>query len=98
MPLFVVHALDKAKTGAEIRAKNRSSHLEWAGKLGDKLRSGGPLMSDDGKQMIGSMLIIDYEDLTSLNAHLRTDPYAIGGLFERVDVHEFKWLLGKVRN
>ena len=94
MPLFVVHAIDKAETGPAIRAENRPAHLEWARTMGDKLRVGGPLLSEDGKQMIGSLLIIEHDSLDALNAHLQTDPYVTGGLFERVDVRPFKWLIG----
>ncbi len=94
MPLYAVHALDKSETGPGIRAENRPAHIEWAKALGDKLRVGGPLLSDDGDQMIGSFLIIDYESLEALKDHLETDPYAIGGLFQSVSVKPFKWLLG----
>ena len=95
MPFFTVYAVDKADTGPSIRAANRPAHLEWASALGDKLRVGGPLLSDDGEQMIGSFLIIEYESLDALKAHLDTDPYAIGGLFERLEVKPFRWLLGR---
>lgn len=94
MTLYVVHAIDKAGVGANIRAENRPAHLEWAQSLGDKLRVGGPLFSDDGEQMIGSMLIIKFESLSALKAHLETDPYVIARLFERVEVRPYKWLLG----
>lgn len=94
MSLFVVFALDKASSGPEIRAANRPAHLEWAKAMGERLRVGGPLLSDDGESMIGSMLIIDFEDLGALKAHLATDPYAIAGLFERVEVRPYKWLIG----
>jgi len=94
MPLFTLHALDKTDGGAAIRAANRSNHLEWAGKLGDRLRVGGPLLSDDGEQMIGSLLIIEAESLESLRAEMAEDPYAKAGLFERVTLTPFKWLIG----
>ena len=94
MPLFVVHALDKAGSGPEIRAANRAAHLEWAAALGDKLKVGGPLLSHDGEQMIGSMLVIEYDAIGPLKEHLKTDPYAVAGLFERVDVNTYKWLIG----
>ena len=94
MPLFTVYAADKTDTGPAIRAENRPAHLEWARALGDRLKVGGPLLSDDGEQMIGSFLIIEYESLEALKAHLKTDPYAIGGLFQSVDVRPFKWLIG----
>lgn len=94
MPLFTVYAIDKAESGPAIRAENRPAHLEWAKALGEKLRVGGPLLSNDGAQMIGSLLIIEYESLEALELYLASDPYVIGGLFERVEVRPYKWLLG----
>ena len=94
MSLFVVYALDKPGSGAEIRAENRPRHLEWLKSLGDKLRVAGPILSDDGDAMIGSMLLIEANSLSDMKDLVETDPYAKAGLFERTDVRPYNWLLG----
>ena len=97
MPYFIVFAKDKKESGAAIRAANRSAHLEWTKTFGDKLKVGGPLMSDDQQAMIGSLLIIEYESLDALKAYLKSDPYAQAGLFQSVDVRPYTWLLGTTK-
>jgi len=97
MPIFVVHAVDKPKEGPAIRAENRPAHLEWAAELGEKLRVAGPLLSDDSEQMVGSLLIIEFSDLQALKAHMQTDPYVKAGLFERMEIRPYKWLIGNTR-
>ncbi|EKV26928.1 YciL protein [Caenispirillum salinarum AK4] len=90
--LFAVTCLDKPDSG-HIRQENRPAHLEFAKAAGDKLKMGGPLLSDDGATMIGSMLVVEAADRAELGAWLEQDPYAKAGLFESVTVRPFKWLL-----
>lgn len=94
MPLFCFHNLDNETDGAELRAATRPAHLEWAAGLGDRLRMAGPLLSEDGA-MIGSLFLVEAEDLASAQALATEDPYAKAGVFARVDVRETKWLIGE---
>ena len=95
MPLFTLYALDKPNGGAEIRAANRPAHLEWAGNLADKIKMAGPLLSDDGEHMIGSLFIFEADSLAQMKAIFAEDPYAKAGLFHRVEFKPVKWLVVK---
>lgn len=95
MPLFCLHALDHDTKGPAIRAANRPDHLEWAATHADKIRMAGPLLSEDGEQMIGSMFILEMDTLEDVKAWIATDPYQKAGLSKRVDLHPVKWLLGE---
>ncbi len=53
--LFVVLKKDKANH-EHVRAEVRPAHLEFLNANKDKVALGGPLMSDDGTRMIGSMI------------------------------------------
>jgi uncharacterized protein YciI len=89
--IFLVHTYDRA--GAiDIRLDQREAHLAWLKAAGDRVKAAGPWMDEDG-QMAGSLLIVDREDGEAINAWLATDPYALAGLFERVEVAPFKWVL-----
>lgn len=90
--LFAITCLDKPDSG-HIRMENRPAHLDFAKAAGDRLKMGGPLLSDDGERMIGSMLVVDAADRAELGAWLEQDPYAKAGLFESVTIRPFKWLL-----
>ena len=94
MRLFCFHNLDNETNGAELRAATRPAHLEWAAGLGDRLRMAGPLLSEDGA-MIGSVFLVEADDLASAKALAGQDPYNKAGVFDRVDVRETKWLIGQ---
>ena len=90
--LCVLHCLDHPDAG-EVRAANRPAHLEFA-RGRDEIRMAGPLLSTDGGQMIGSMFVLEVDDIEQARAFNAEDPYTHAGLFQRVEVHPFRWLLG----
>jgi uncharacterized protein YciI len=91
--LFVIHALDKAGDGSARKA-NRDAHLAFAGEHAAMIRVGGPLLSDDGQSMVGSMLVIEADDMAAAKAWAAKDPYAVNGVFERVDIRPYRAVLG----
>lgn len=90
--LFAITCLDKPDS-AHIRQENRPAHLEYAKGTGEKLKMGGPMLSDDGERMVGSLLVLDAADRAEAEAWCAGDPYAKAGLFESVTIRPFKWLL-----
>jgi uncharacterized protein YciI len=44
--------------------------------------------------MVGSLIIIDAADTAAAKAFSVQDPYAQAGLFARVDVRPWRWLIG----
>ncbi len=91
--LFSVYAVDKPNS-LQTRLDNRQAHLEWAAGFMDKIRIGGPMLSDDGESMAGSMFVMEYDSLEALRALFENDPYNKAGLFESVTIRPFKALLG----
>ena len=88
--LYAVTALDKPNA-LEIRLANRDAHLAYAATL--PIAMGGPMLSDNGQSMVGSLLVIEAEDRAALDAILAADPYAKAGLFASVTVRPFKKVL-----
>ena len=92
MTIFAIHCLDKPlSTG--LRAVTRDAHLAYVQSHGSKIRIAGPLLSDDGERMAGSLIVLEaasIEEARLWNAH---DPYTKVGLFESVDVRPFNWTL-----
>ena len=86
---FVLHCVDKADHG-HVRTENRPAHLEYLKQNGRILRLAGPMTSDDGQSMIGSLLIIEVPDRAAAEAFAAGDPYAKAGLFETVSITAFK--------
>lgn len=85
--LFAVTCLDKPDSLA-LRLANRDAHLAFA--KDQPLIIGGPLLSDDGQTMVGSLLVVDAPDRTALDAILAADPYAKAGLFASVTIRPYK--------
>jgi len=50
---------------------------------------GGAILSDEGA-MIGSVIVYDYNSRAELDKMLKTEPYILGGVWEKVRVKNFK--------
>ncbi|MCC5873210.1 MAG: YciI family protein [Gammaproteobacteria bacterium] len=90
--LFVLYCLDRPDS-AELRQANRPAHLAWA-KAQSGIRMAGPMLDAEGEGMVGSLFVIEAEDRAAIERLHASDPYVHAGLFERVDIHPFRWLLG----
>ncbi len=90
--MFCVMCLDKPDSES-LRLENRQAHLEYV-MTQDYVEVGGPLMSDDGATMIGSLLLLHTQDRTVAEGFVENDPYNKAGLFRAVEIHRFNHLLG----
>lgn len=94
--LFVVQCLDKPD-GAELRAKTRPAHLDYLETIAGAVKIAGPLLDDSGERPIGSLLILEARDRAAAEALAADDPYAKAGLFRKVAIAPWKWVIGKPR-
>lgn len=81
---------------SELRQQTREAHLEHLRGHAGAIVSAGPLLGDDGSTPVGSLLIVEAESLDAARAMMDADPYAKAGLFERIDVYPWRWVLGTV--
>jgi hypothetical protein len=65
----------------DLRMKVRETHLEFLRAAGSKLMTAGPILSEDGSKPIGSLVIIEADDINAARAFAAADPYAKAGLF-----------------
>lgn len=90
MPLFAVICRDKP--GAlQTRLDTREAHLGFIRDSGI-VRMAGPLI--EGGQMCGSLLILEADDLAAAQDWAANDPYKSAGLFDSVEVVEWKKVIG----
>lgn len=47
-------------------------------------------MNDDDTQMIGSMLILDYDNIEQVENHIAEDPYTKAKVWKRVDIRPLR--------
>lgn len=90
--LFILYCVDKP--GHErVRLDNRPAHLAFLATHEANLVAAGPLQTDDGNAMVGSLLIMDFENRAEAEAFAAGDPYAAAGLFESVTIRRWKRVL-----
>lgn len=89
---YVIHAYDYTDADAlERRLSVRPAHLDYVRELkaNGQFLLGGALLDPAGN-MIGSMLILDLETEEIVDQYLKTDPYIVQGVWEKVDIKPFR--------
>jgi uncharacterized protein YciI len=81
------------KDSLDVRLANREKHLAFIGELGGKVSLAGPMLSDDGESMVGSVLIIEADSADEIRSIADSDPYALAGLFEKVTIRPFRQVI-----
>ena len=77
--------IDKPDHGA-VRAENRPAHLDYLKSHETQILVAGPLLSDDGQAPVGSLLVMEFDDLDAARRFAEGDPYAEAGLFKAVNI------------
>lgn len=93
MGLYIVYCRDKPGA-VDVRMANRPAHLDWAKGFADRITMAGPMFAEDGETFVGSLFVIDFDSEAEVRAWAAEDPYAKAGLFERVEISPFKWVIG----
>ena len=86
--IYVFTLMDKPD-GLPQRLRVRSEHKAYLAAVADRIAFAGPLTTDDGQTMIGSVLAIDFESRDAANAWLAGEPFTRAGLYASVSVHAF---------
>ncbi len=76
----------------EIRKANREAHLAHIAASG-VVEMAGPFLSDSG-EMCGSLVVLDVADVQAARDWAAADPYTKAGLFQSVDIREWKKVIG----
>jgi uncharacterized protein YciI len=82
--LITIIRLDKPDQG-DVRAAHRPAHSAHFAEHGpaSPLFSGA-LFGDDGKSLIGTITVGDFDSLDAARAFHAADPYAIAGIYREV--------------
>jgi uncharacterized protein YciI len=90
---MLISLIARDKAGAlEVRKANRDAHLAYIKETGVVAQAGPFLDADD--QMCGSLVILDVEDMAAAEAWAAGDPYAKAGLFDSVELIQWKKVIG----
>jgi len=79
----------------ELRMATRTAHLAFIDTIRDQVRLAGPMLSDDGERMLGSLFLIEAASLDEARALNARDPYQQAGLFAKVTIRPFRQVVPK---
>lgn len=74
---------------AELRQRVRPEHKAYLAAVADRIAFAGPFTGDDGVQMLGSLLAIDFDSREAATAWLAHEPFTRAGLYAGSSVHAF---------
>ncbi len=89
--LYLIHAFDKSDH-LQVRMDNRPAHVEYLKSFGEKLQAAGPTL-DAAENMNGSLVVLEFSEISEAEAFAANDPYAKAGLFEKVIIQPWKKVL-----
>jgi uncharacterized protein YciI len=87
---FVLICQDKPDH-LQTRIDTRAAHLDHIESSGIVMMA-GPFLEDG--RMCGSIIVLDTPDRAAAEAWAKSDPYALAGLFDRVEIREWKKVIG----
>src|SRR5258706_6020023 len=82
---FMVRYRDREGAG-ELRKQHRKAHTEYRRSMGANRLLSGPLLAEDCATPVGSLLIIEAEDLAAARALATGDPFVALGALELLEV------------
>lgn len=86
--IYVVHCLDKPGHVAK-RMELVDEHRAYLASKPVDILSSGPLLSEDGSEMIGSLFIVDAASRAKVEAFSAGDPFTKADLFQSVNVQRY---------
>jgi len=98
MPLFAVHAIDRPNT-LQLRLDNYAAHrafVEDQETQGITVIVSGPLQSDDGEIMTGSLFVLEACSRAAIDAFVANDPFTLQGIWGEVRISRFHPRKGKI--
>jgi len=93
--LIAIMCLDKPNS-LSLRMATRPKHLEWLKSNMPEAAYVGPLLDDAGESLIGSLYILEFEDVTAARTWIAEEPYYKADLFESVLVRPSRNILPMV--
>jgi uncharacterized protein YciI len=74
----------------DLRMATRADHLAFIDSIRDRVRIAGPMLSDDGERMLGSLFILEADSIEAARELNAADPYTRAGLFGKVTIRPFR--------
>jgi len=86
--IFAILLMDRPGT-AQLRVEVRPEHRAYLAQQAERMAFAGPLTSEDGKTVVGSLLGMDFPSRTDVDTWLRDEPFTKAGVYEKPIIHVF---------
>jgi len=73
----------------DLRLSTREKHIKYLKKIKKRLILAGPIL-DKNDNPVGTVLVVDFDELTAVREFLNEDPYSKVNLFKEVNIIRFK--------
>ena len=90
--LFSILIYDELDSAA-LRDQYRTAHLSYLEAFDDQTLFAGPIVSDYETADLGSLRLIDLPDRAAAEEHIAGEPYVIGRVQKRWEIHRWKAML-----
>jgi uncharacterized protein YciI len=87
------HGLDQPGASA-LRHEFREAHEAYLAKHTGMVMARGPLVTDDGEEPIGSVLLLDVPDMDAARVFMEQEPFYSNGVYKDINFH--RWRFGRV--
>jgi len=91
MPLFAIYAVDRPNALA-LRLEHdaaRRAYVEEQEQAGIKVVLSGPLQSDNGEEMLGSLVVIEAPSRAAADHFVANDPFTLERVWGDIQIHRF---------
>ena len=86
--IFAILLMDRPGT-SELRMQIRPEHRAYLAKQAERMAFAGPLSSEDGKAIVGSLLGMDFPSRADVDTWLKDEPFTKAGVYEKPIIHVF---------
>ncbi|MDW3178840.1 MAG: YciI family protein [Acidimicrobiia bacterium] len=90
---FAITAFD-GSDGAERRNAVADAHHRFQASVMDRYVARGPMLTDDGSELIGSFMIVEFPDRTACEQFWANEPLNTGGVFAEVRIDPWRYGAG----
>ena len=87
--LYTFFLIDKPGS-KELRLQLRPAHKAYLAQVADRIAFAGPLLTDDGTSMIGSLLSIEFASRDEALTWLNDEPFTRAGVYASSSIHAFQ--------
>jgi len=87
--LYTFFLIDKPDALA-LRLEVRPQHKAYLAAQAERIAFAGPLLADDGKTMVGSLLVIDFASREDAQRWLDAEPFTRAGVYASASLYAFQ--------